>query len=358
MSLSTRKYEIEDLLVTTAQQAASDLHLVVGRHPTLRIDGNLVPLVKRDVLSPQDTQELGQALLTEQQWEKFETYLELDFSYSFKDRARFRVNIYRERGYVALALRFIPSQIRTIQELKLPPAVGDFTHYSQGLVLVTGPTGHGKSTTLAALLDKINHSRADHVVTIEDPIEYLFEPDRCIISQREIGTDSLSFHSALKRVFRQDPDVIMVGEMRDPETIATAVTAAETGHLIFSTLHTNNAAQTVDRIIDSFPADQQKQIQSQLAGSLLGVISQRLLPKQGGGLIPAVELMKATHAVRNTIREGRTHELDTVITTSREEGMVALNQSLADLVKQGSVSLEIAQMYSLDRHNLKRLLQP
>lgn len=357
MPQTTRKYQIEDLLITAAQQQASDLHLVVGRHPTLRIDGNLVPLVKHEVLSPRDTEELAQALLTEEQWERFQTYLELDFSYSLQDKARFRVNVYKERGFVALALRFIPSRIRTLEELNLPPILNDFTQYSQGLVLVTGPTGHGKSTTLAALLDKINHTRSAHIVTIEDPIEYLFEQDRCIISQREVGTDSLSFHSALKRVFRQDPDVIMIGEMRDPETIATAVTASETGHLIFSTLHTNSASQTVDRIIDSFPAEQQGQIRSQLANSLLGVVSQRLVPRLGGGLIPAIELMMATHAVRNLIREGRTHELNTVLTTSREQGMISLNQYLVNLVKQGSIAMETAEMYSLERQELKSLLR-
>jgi twitching motility protein PilT len=352
-----RKYQIEDLLVTTAQQQASDLHLVVGRYPTLRIEGNLVPLIKREILTPKDTTELAQAMLTEEQWEKFETHLEIDFAYSFKNRARFRANVYRERGYVALALRFIPREVRTLEELNLPSVFGEFTQYSQGLVLVTGPTGHGKSTTLAALIDKINHERATHIITIEDPIEYLFEQDRAIISQREIGQDSLSFYAALKRVFRQDPDVIMVGEMRDPETIATAVTAAETGHLIFATLHTNSAAQTIDRIIDSFPADQQEQIKGQLANSLLGVISQRLLPQLEGGLVPAFELMKATHAVRNLIREGKTHEIDTVIMTSRAEGMISLNRSLADLVKQGRIAMETAQMYSLDRKSLKELIK-
>lgn len=357
MSEISQKYQIQDLLITTAEQGASDLHLVAGRHPTLRIDGKLVPLLKRPVLTPKDTEGLAFALLNPDQKKYFLKHKELDFSYSFEGKARFRVNVYQERGFIAVALRFIPLKIKTLEELNLPGILSQFTRYSQGLVLVVGPTGHGKSSTLAALLDIINHTRDDHIITIEDPIEYLFEADRCIINQREVRQDTKDFATALKYSFRQDPDVIMVGEMRDLETIATAITAAETGHLIFTTLHTNNAAQTIDRIIDTFPGYQQNQIRLQLSMTLLGVISQRLIPRIEGGVIPAVEVMLATPAVRNMIREKKTHELNMVITTSSEEGMIPLNRSLADLVTRGEISMENAELYSLDRKGLRELLK-
>ncbi|MEO0084183.1 MAG: type IV pilus twitching motility protein PilT [candidate division WOR-3 bacterium] len=353
----SRKYQLEDLLTTCAEQEASDLHLVVGRNPTLRIDGALVPLVKKDILSPRDTEELAQVILNDEQWAIFNKNLEIDLSYDFKGKARFRVNIYRERGHIAIALRFISSRIRTLEELNLPQSLANFTHYSQGLVLVVGPTGHGKSTTLAALIDIINHTRNDHIITIEDPIEYLFEQNRCLINQREVNQDTKSFADALRHIFRQDPDVIMIGEMRDLETISIALTAAETGHLVFTTLHTNSAAQTVDRIIDSFPGHQQPQVRTQLASSLLGIISQRLIPRIDGGLIPAVEILFANPAIRNLIREGKTHEIDLVISTSSAEGMISLDQSLAQLIKQGKVTLENGEMFALNRKNLKTLLQ-
>ncbi|OHB19254.1 MAG: type IV pili twitching motility protein PilT [Parcubacteria group bacterium RIFCSPHIGHO2_01_FULL_47_10b] len=356
MTETARKYELEDLLVTTAEQEASDLHLVAGRHPTLRIDGSLVPLVKRPVLTPKDTKELAEAILTKEQIELFEEHKEMDLSYDFQGKARYRINVYRERGYHALALRFIPQEIKTLEELNLPIVLSKFTQQAQGLVLIVGPTGHGKSTTMASLIDIINKTQSKHIVTIEDPVEYLFIQDRCIINQREVHSDTLSFASALRHSFRQDPDVIMVGEMRDRETISTAITAAETGHLIFGTLHTNNAAQTIDRIIDIFPAEQQNQIRTQVASTLIGVISQRLLPRIEGGLIPAVEVMVSTAAVRNLIRENKIHELDTVITTGLDKGMISLDRSLANLVHMHEISLESALPYAFDQENLKRYI--
>ncbi len=257
---------------------------------------------------------------------------------------------------MATALRFLPSKIRTIKELNLPSVLENFANHTQGFFLVVGPAGHGKSTTLAALIDFINHQRSDHIITIEDPIEYIFTQDRSIINQREVGLDTKGFHRALRSSFRQDPNVIMVGEMRDLETISTALTAAETGHLVFATLHTNNAAQTIDRIIDSFPSSAQSQVKIQLASTLLGVASQRLIPRIEGGRIPAMEIMLSNTAIRNLIRQGKSHQIDLVIETNADEGMVSLNRSLAGLVKQGEISLENAQLYSLDPGELRVLL--
>ena len=314
--------------LTTARQNASDLHLAVGRHPTLRIDGVLIPLQKESLLTPEMTENLIFTLLTPEQKEKFLKEKEIDLSYSFEDKARFRVNIFYQRGYMAAALRLIPAQIRTLEELNLPPILHDFTKLSQGFVLVVGPAGHGKSTTLAALLDEINHNRTDHIITIEDPIEYIFTQDKCIVSQREVKTDTLDFHNGLRSLLRQDPDVIMIGEMRDTESIATAMTAAETGHLVFSTLHTNSASQTIDRIIDSFPAEQQSQISSQLAATLVGIVSERLIPRIEGGRLPACEIMISNPAIRNLIRERKAYQIDLVIETSVQEGMLSFNRSL------------------------------
>jgi twitching motility protein PilT len=350
------KEKLNEYLLTTAMQNASDLHLGVGKRPTLRIDGNLVPLSKEPILTPQDTEGLISALLTEEQKERFLKEKELDFGYSFEEKARFRVNVYFQRGFMAAALRLIPSKIRTIEELNLPPILHEFTKFSQGFFLCVGPAGHGKSTTLAALLDEINHKRYDHIITIEDPVEYIFTQDRALIDQREVGSDTLSFHRALRSVLRQDPDVIMIGEMRDPISMAIALTAAETGHLVFSTLHTNNAAQTIDRIIDSFPAAQQGQIRSQLASVLIGVVSQRLIPRIEGGRIPATEVMIANAAIRNLIREDKVYQIDLVIETSLEEGMISMNRSLADLVRRREISLEQAELYSLNPGELRMLL--
>lgn len=349
--------QLEELLSKTLEQDASDLHLAVGRPPTLRIDGELIPLERKKILTPEDTKNLALALLyDERRKEKFLAEKEIDFSHDFQGKARFRVNAFFQQNFVSVAMRHIPSAIRTIEELNMPPIMHEFPKATQGFVLVVGPSGHGKSTTLAALIDEVNHSKRDHIITIEDPIEYVFTQDLAIIDQREVGKDTLTFSRALRASFRQDPDVIMVGEMRDAETISTAITAAETGHLVFATLHTNNASQTIDRIIDSFPGHQQTQIRIQLAASLLGVVSQRLIPIIEGGRIPACEVMIANPAVRNLIRENKTYEIPLVIETSLEEGMISLNRSLAGLVKRRKISMDNAMIYSLDPSELRSLL--
>jgi twitching motility protein PilT len=351
------KQKLNDLLLTTARQDASDLHIAVGRKPTLRIDGVLIGLQQENILTPEDTQGLVLAMLNEDQKQKFLKYGDVDFSYTFEDKARFRVNAFFQRGFMAAALRLIPAQIRTVEELRLPPIVHEFTKINQGFVLLVGPAGQGKSTSLAAMLDEINHKRTDHIITIEDPIEYLFVQDRSIVSQREIMTDSPSFHRSLRSLLRQDPDVVMIGEMRDPETMATAMTAAETGHLVFSTLHTNSAAQTIDRIIDSFPAEQQGQVMSQLAATLVGIVSQRLIPRIDGGRTPACEVMFTNSAIRNLIRERKVYQIDLVIETSLQEGMTSLNRSLAELIKRKEISLENGELYSLNPSELRILLE-
>lgn len=348
--------DFEEYLYEAVKQNASDIHISCGRRPTLRVDGLLVPLAKKAIVSDEYSLEFAKFLMTEEQREIFAKDKEIDFSYSFKDKARFRTNIFVQKGFVSIAMRSIPSKVRTLEELNMPNIIHKFTYNTQGFFLVTGPSGHGKSTTLAALIDEINHTRADHIITIEDPIEYLFNADRSIIDQREVGRDTKSFTVALRSAFRQDPDVIMVGEMRDPETISTAITAAETGHLVFSTLHTNSASQTVDRIIDSFPSSQQNQIRIQLAGTLIGVLSQRLIPRIDGGVVPAAEIMIVNSAIRNLIRENKTHQIDLVIETSADEGMVTLNRYLAGLVKKGDVSVETAENYSYNPKELKILI--
>lgn len=343
--------------MAAAKQSASDLHIAVGRRPTLRIDGVLVPIQKEPLLTPEATEGLVMALLTDDQKEKLVRDKQVDFAYSYEDKARFRVNVYRQRGYLAAALRLIPSRVKTVDELGLPPILHDFTKLSQGFVLVVGPAGHGKSTTIAGMVDEINHTRADHIITIEDPIEYLFTQDRSIISQREVGTDVATFHAGLRTVLRQDPDVLMIGEMRDSVSIATAMTASETGHLVFSTLHTNSASQTIDRIIDSFPAEQQGQVTSQLAATLIAILSIRLMPRLAGGRIPAMEIMIVNPAIRNLIRERKVYQIDLVIETSLQEGMMTLNRSLAGLVKNKEISLENAELYSLNPAELQILLE-
>ena len=351
------KKQLEEFLSLTVKEQASDLHLSIGHPPVLRIAGRLVPLLKKKKLSPKDTRGFAEALLGEDLFQKFLRKKEVDFSYSFEGRARFRANVFFQRGEISCSLRLIPAKIRTIEELNLPPILRQFTQAAQGFVLIAGPSSHGKSTTLAALIDEINHTRTDHIITIEDPIEYIFEDDRAIVDQREVYQDTLSFARALKSTFRQDPDVIMVGEMRDPETIATAITAAETGHLVFATLHTNSAAQSIHRIVDSFPPAQQNQIRAQLSGSLLGIVSQRLIPRIKGGLIPTAEVMISTPAIANLIRENKIHELPLVIETSAEIGMISLNRSLANLVKMKEISLENALNYSLSPAELKMLVR-
>jgi twitching motility protein PilT len=357
MSGINSKQGMEELLAITAEEGASDLHLSVGRYPTVRIDGRLVPLDKKKILSPKDTEDLVTSLLNDERKEYFYKEQELDMSYELEGKTRFRVNAFWQRGTVGASYRLISSRIRTLEELGVPSSVYDFTKPSQGFVLVTGPSGHGKSTTLAALIDRINMEKYKHVITVEDPIEYVYTQNHCIIDQREVGTDTKSFGNALRAVFREDADVILVGELRDWETISTAITAAETGHLVFATLHTNSAAQTIDRIIDSFPASQQNQIRAQLSGNLLGVVSQRLIPRIGGGRMPAVEIMKSNSAVKNLIRENKVHQLDLVINTSADEGMVSLNNSLARLVREGEISIEDAVSYSTNTNDLKMLLQ-
>lgn len=350
--------QLKELLSITLQERASDLHLSVGHPPVLRVAGQLIPLVKKEKLSSEDVWSLAEALMEEEQKKRFLEKKEIDFSYNFEEkRARFRVNIFFQRGNVSAALRLIPARIATLEELNLPPVLHQFTTPPQGFVLICGPSSHGKSTTLAALIDEINHKRCDHIITIEDPIEYVFEDDKSIIDQREVYQDTSSFAQALRSTFRQDPDIIMVGEMRDPETMVTAITAAETGHLVFATLHTNSAAQTIHRIVDSFPSTQQNQIRAQLSGSLLGIVSQRLLPRIKGGLIPACEVLLNSPAVANLIRENKIHEIPLVIETSTEMGMISLNRSLADLVKRKEITLENALNYSLNPTELKMLIR-
>ncbi|MFH0930173.1 MAG: PilT/PilU family type 4a pilus ATPase [Candidatus Moraniibacteriota bacterium] len=349
--------KINNYLQMVAQQSGSDLHLSVGRPPIIRIDGKLYPISGEGKLTAQEIEEAAKVLLNEEQWGRLQREKQIDFSVDLGGKARFRSNVYFQKGSLGAAFRMVPNKIKTLEELNIPTALYEFTKPSQGFVLITGPCGHGKSTTLAALIDNINHTRQDHIITIEDPIEYIFDPDMCIIGQREILQDALDFPSALRAVFREDADVVMVGEMRDVETISTAITAAETGHLIFATLHTNDAAQTIDRIVDVFPAFQQNQIRMQLAQSLLGIVSQRLVNRIDGGRVPAIEILHNNNAVANLIREGKTHQIDLIIQTSREQGMIPLNHSLSDLVKEGIISLEEAELYSPDKEELKILLR-
>lgn len=347
--------KLNDLLGCVIKEDASDLHLGAGIYPTLRLNGNLVPLLSKDILTKEDMEGFVLSLINEEQFAEFKETGDLDFSISFKNDTRFRVGLYRQQGNLALAMRLISSRIKSVEELNLPPVVKEFAKYNQGFCLVVGPSGHGKSTTLAALIDEINHTKSEHIITIEDPLEYIFIQDKCIIDQKEIGADSDSFPRALRACFREDADVIMVGEMRDLETIRTAVTAAETGHLIFATLHTNDAAQSIDRIVDIFPAHQQNQIRAQLASSLVGIISQRLIPRIDGGRIPAVEIMFADAAVKNLIRENKTYQLNLAIETSSGKGMISLNKSLAGLVRHRIISMENAKMYSNDVSSLNLL---
>ncbi|MGK2848746.1 MAG: type IV pilus twitching motility protein PilT [Minisyncoccota bacterium] len=347
---------LKNLLLLVGQQGASDLHLVVGRYPTLRIDGKLRPVTQEKVLTPADTKTLSDILLSEDKKQELIAVGQTDFSYNFEDRVRFRTNIFFQKGYVSVTMRFIMDRLRNLEELNVPTSLYGFAQYSQGLVLITGPVGHGKSTTLAAIIDYINHNLEKHIITIEDPIEFVYNQDRCIVNQREIGRDAKNFPDALRGVFREDANVVLLGELRDLETISTAMTAAETGHLIFATLHTNDSVQTIDRIIDVFPAHQQNQIRSQLASVLLGVVSQRLLPRSGGGRIPAIEIMLKNQAVENLIRENKIHQLDAVIETGLKEGMMSLDRSLVDLVRRGLVSINDAFVYAKNRDYLQMLM--
>jgi twitching motility protein PilT len=348
---------LKELLEITIRELASDLHISVGHPPILRINGRLIPLVKIRKITIEDAEKLSLILLTPEQHQRLFKKKEIDFSYNYENKIRLRTNVFFQKGNVSIAFRCIPTKIRTIEELSLLPIFHRFTQPNQGFILITGPSGHGKSTTLAALIDEINHSRPEHIITIEDPIEYVFDDDRSIIDQREIHQDTLSFANALRATFRQDPNVIMVGEMRDIETIEIALTAAETGHLVFATLHTNNASQTIHRIVSVFPSVQQEQIRAQLSGSLFGVVSQRLIPRLGGGLIPACEIMFNTPAVANLIRENKIHEIDFVIETSSETGMISLNKSLRNLIKAKEISLENGLSFSLNPSELRKLIR-
>jgi len=329
----------------------------VPHPPVLRITGNLTPLIKEEPIAPEDSEGFAKVLMSDLQWKNFLKEKEVDFSYDFEKKARFRVNAFFQRDSISIALRLIPYKIKTIEELNLPPILHEFVNRPQGLVLVTGASSQGKSTTLAALVDEINHTRPVHIITIEDPIEYIFKDELSIVDQREVYHDTLSFTKALRAAFRQDPDVIMVGEMRDLETIASVITAAETGHLVFATLHTNSASQTMHRIVDVFPPEQQNQIRFQLSGSLLGVVSQRLVPAIKGGFVPACEVMIANSAISTLIRENKIHEIPTVIETSAKEGMISLNRALADLVRKKSISLKNAISYSLNPSELRNMLR-
>ncbi len=352
---TTYPSEVKKFLEAAISAGASDLHVMVGVPPMVRVDGRLTALAHESSMTGQHTAQLLKSLLLPRQIELLEEQRELDFSFGFGE-ARIRANVFFQRGDLSGSFRFIPRQIRTMAELGLPPILEKFGQASQGLVIICGPTGHGKSTTLASLVDLVNATRSDHIITIEDPIEYLFEHKKSIVSQREVGADTNSFARALRAALREDPNVILVGEMRDLETIEAAITIAETGHLVFTTLHTNSAAQSPDRIIDVFPPHQQPQIRMQLANVLLGVISQRLLPKVSGGRVIATEVMLANNAVRNLIREGKSHQIDNIIQTSAAEGMIGLDKVLAELVSKGEVSLDDGLTWAIDPKAFKMLV--
>lgn len=353
--------DIQPLLQATIQLKSSDLHLLVGIPPSVRLDGDLIAIPNTPVITPQDMEKMVFSMVNATQKEALLANKELDFSFgfgggSYGSLGRFRINVYYQRGYLAAALRFLAPNIKSLDDLKLPQVLHSFASLKQGLVLVCGPTGHGKSTTLAAVINEVNQTRAEHILTIEDPIEYIYPAGKSIFSQREIGTDTHSWPLALKSALREDPDVVLVGEMRDPETMAAAITIAETGHLVFSTLHTNSASQSLDRIIDSFPSFQQPQIRIQLASTVKGIVSQRLLPQIGGGRVAAVEVLIGTSAIASNIRDGKTHLIDSIIQTSQDVGMITLETSLAGLVKEGAITLDTARTYSLHPDELTSLI--
>jgi twitching motility protein PilT len=350
------KAALDALLRWTVQAGGSDLHLTAGIAPCVRVHGSLRPIEGHPILTGGDTAALVRSILTDQQWERFEASKELDTSYAVPNLSRFRVNVFVQRGSVGAVMRTIPHHIRSLSELGLPSDIERFAHLPRGLVLVTGPTGSGKSTTLASLLDVANKTRSSHIMTIEDPIEYLHSHGRCVVNQREVGEDTDDFPTALKHVLRQDPDIILVGELRDLETTATAVTAAETGHLVLATLHTQSAAQTIDRLIDIFPAHQQSQIRAQLANCLQGVVTQALAPtKDGNGRTIVCEVMIATPAIRNLIREGKVHQIPTFLQSSAELGMISFDQHLAQRYSEQLISKNMALELAHDPTEFKRL---
>lgn len=353
--------DIQELFKITVKEKASDLHLLAGIPPTLRVDGFLRYIAGYAPLTPAEIEEMIYSLLSPVQKELLIANKELDFSFGFGggtygDLGRIRTNLYYQRRYLSGAFRLLPPGILTIEELRLPEILHTFSDLTQGLVLVTGPTGHGKSTTLASIINEINLKRSAHIITIEDPIEYVYPEGKSIISQREMGIDTHSWDFALRAALREDPDVVLVGEMRDAETIAAAITIAETGHLVFSTLHTNSASQSIDRIIDSFPPTQQSQIKIQLAATLKGIVSQRLLPMISGGRVPAVEILLGTPAVASIVRDGKTHLIDSVIQTSKDKGMIGIDSSLAALVLSGSISMDMGKSYSLHQDDFLRMV--
>lgn len=350
------KKELNSLIEITLTEKASDIHLSVSSHPLIRVSGTLIPLVKKPLLTDADLNAFIKVMLRDDQYQRYTSFEEIDFSFENTEGVRFRGNAFYQRGRMGVALRLIPNVIRDFSELNLPPILESFTQRNQGFFLCVGPVGQGKSTTLAAMIQTINKNRSDHIVTIEDPIEYVYKEEKSLIDQREVGIDTKDFETALTAALRQDVDVILVGEMRNIETIGAAVTAAETGHLVYSTLHTNDAAQTISRIVDSFPSGQQDQIRVQLAGSLIAIFSQRLIPHVSGGLVPAYELLINNSAVANLIRENRIHEIPSVIETGLEQGMIDMNRSLARLVQNGEVTVEDAFKYSTNPKGLERLI--
>lgn len=348
---------IELLLEDVIRKRASDLHIQVGLPPMLRIDGSLNPIPGFEALNEEQVEGLVFAILDQDQQQILMKDKEFDFSFAFGDLGRFRVNAFHERGNLAAALRLIPNEIKTIAELGMPQVVNNFANYPRGLVLVTGPTGSGKSTTLAALIDSINSGKSHHIITIEDPIEFTHKSKKSVIVQREVHYDTYSFSAALRSSLRQDPDVVLIGEMRDLETISAAITIAETGHLVFATLHTNSAAQSIDRMIDVFPPHQQPQVRAQLANILMAICSQRLVPSIGGGRTVAAEILVATPAVRNIIREGKTHQLDAVIQTGADQGMQSMDKTLVGLVQAGTVTYEEARNFAVDLGEYDRMMR-
>lgn len=357
MIMNNKELRIEILLEEVVRRRASDLHLQVGLPPMLRVDGSLTPVAGIEAMDEAAVESLIFAILDQDQQQILDKDKEFDFSFAFGVLGRFRVNAYHERGNLAAALRLIPNEIKTIKELGVPPVVMNFASYPRGLVLVTGPTGSGKSTTLASLVNKINEETAQHIITIEDPIEFTHKSKRSVVVQREVHYDTYSFSAALRSTLRQDPDVVLIGEMRDLETISAAITIAETGHLVLGSLHTNSAAQSIDRMIDVFPPHQQPQIRAQLANILMAVCSQRLVPSVGGGRVVAAEVLVANPAVRNIIREGKSHQLDAVIQTGADSGMQTMDRTLVNLVQNGTVTYDDARSFAVDLTEFERLMR-